>query len=119
MSRDYRKLRTFQYADELALAVYKKTRSFPREEMFGITSQMRRAGLSIPTNIVEGSFRSSEAEYLNFLNIALGSVGELGYLIGFAERLGYLDQPNAQFLSEKHLACVKSLQALISSLRRR
>jgi len=117
MSRDYRKLRTFHYADELVIEMYKATRNFPREEMFGLTSQMRRAAVSIPANIVEGSFRKSEPEYLNFLNIALGSAGEVGYYITLAERLGYLNKTDTQQLSAKHATCAKSLQALITYLR--
>ncbi|MFA5863839.1 MAG: four helix bundle protein [Phycisphaerae bacterium] len=116
--RDYTKLRTFHYADALALDVYKVTRTFPKDEIFGLTSQMRRAALSVSANIVEGSFRAGEAEYLNFLNISLGSAGELGYFITFAEKLNYLSQENARQLYEKYEICTKSLQALISSLRK-
>ena len=66
--RDHTKLRAFELADQLAVCIYKETRSFPREEMFGLTSQLRRAAVSIASNIVEGSARFSEAEYLHFLN---------------------------------------------------
>ncbi|MBC8278736.1 MAG: four helix bundle protein [FCB group bacterium] len=59
MSRDYRKLRVFQAVDEIARDIYKLTKSFPREEQFGITSQLRRSALAVPTTIVEGSYRSS------------------------------------------------------------
>ncbi|NLE28203.1 MAG: four helix bundle protein [Phycisphaerae bacterium] len=118
MSRDYRKLRTFHLADELALEVYKATKSFPRDEIFGLTSQMRRAAISISANIVEGSFRTGEAEYLNFLNIALGSAAELGYYLTFSEKLEYLSPLAAKTLIEKHQICIKSLQSLIMALRR-
>jgi four helix bundle protein len=118
MSRDYTKLRTFHYADDLAMAVYQATRAFPREEMFSLVSQMRRAALSIPANIVEGAQRSSEAEYLNFLNIALGSAGELGYYIHFAEKMGFLNAQQATELRNTHEICIKSLQALVSSLQK-
>lgn len=118
MSRDYRKLRTFHLADELAMEVYNATKSFPRDEIFGLTSQMRRAAISIPANIVEGSFRTSEAEYLNFLNIALGSAAEIGYYLTFSEKLGYLPSLAAKTLLEKHQICIKSLQSLITALRR-
>jgi four helix bundle protein len=119
MSRDYRKLRVFQYADELALDIYQATKAFPRDELFGITSQMRRAALSIPANIVEGSFRSTEAEYVHFLNIALGSAAEVGYYLTFSEKLGYLSSPQTQNLLSKHDLCIKSLQSLINALRQR
>ena len=69
--------RRYELADQLALAIYKETRSFPREEMFGLTSQLRRAAVSNASNVVEGSARSSEAEYLRFLDIAYGSAREV------------------------------------------
>jgi four helix bundle protein len=117
MPRDYRKLRTFQYADDLAVDIYKITRKFPKEEIFGLTSQMRRSAVSIPANIVEGSYRSSEAEYLNFLNIAMGSGGELGYYLSLSEKLGYLNSSDTRPLQAKHDICIKSLNALISAIR--
>ena len=119
MTRDYTKLRTFEYADELALAVYNVTAKFPRNEMFSLTAQMRRAGLSVPANIVEGSHRESEKDFLNFLTIALGSLAELGYYLMFARKIGYLSQEDYDDLSQKHTRCIKSLQALITSLRNR
>jgi four helix bundle protein len=118
MARDYKNLRTFHYADDLAVLVYQYTRNFPREEMFSLVSQMRRAALSIPANIVEGAQRSGEAEYLNFLNIALGSAGELGYYIHFAQKLQFLNPQDTLTLQNAHDICIKSLQALITSLQK-
>lgn len=86
------KLEVWKKADEMALMVYKATKSFPREEIYGVTSQLRRAVLSIPTNIVEGYFRSGDKELHRFINISLGSLAETKYLIYFSERLGYLTQ---------------------------
>ncbi|NQS97287.1 MAG: four helix bundle protein [candidate division Zixibacteria bacterium] len=117
MSRDYKKLRVFKMADELAVEVYRTTKRFPKNEMFGITSQLRRAALSVPTNIVEGSHRSTIGDYLRFLDIALGSLAETGYLIDFSARLGYLDSENADNLRKSYLDCIRSLKALIKSLR--
>ena len=70
--RDHTKLRAFELADEVALLVYKVTAGFPKEEVYGLTSQMRRAAVSVPSNIVEGCVRDSQADYLRFLNIASG-----------------------------------------------
>ena len=76
--RDHTKLRTFELADEVVMLVYRTTARFPKEELFGPTSQIRRAAVSVPSNIVEGCARDSGAEYLRFLNIAFGSLRELG-----------------------------------------
>ena len=85
----HKDLIAFQKADELALKVYKLTDSFPRHEQFGISSQLRRAALSIPTNIVEGYARRSKKELAQYINIALGSLAETEYLLGFSQKLGY------------------------------
>jgi four helix bundle protein len=84
-------LRVFELADRLALSVYRHTRGFPREEQFGLTAQLRRSAVSVPSNIVEGCGRSSEAEFLRFLEIAYSSSRELEYQLSLAVRLGYLD----------------------------
>lgn len=114
--RDHRKLRAFELADQLALIVYRESRSFPREEDFGLTSQMRRSAVSIPSNIVEGCARYSEAEYLRFLDAAYGSTRELEYQISLATRLGYLPESN-----ESAGVCEETgrvIHGLIQSMRR-
>jgi len=117
MSRDYRKLQAFQEADALALEIYSATCNFPRSEMFGLTSQLRRAALSVPTNIVEGSHRFTMNDYLHFLDIAAGSLAETGYLIGISRRLEYIDQPNADALTSRYETCIRLLLALTNSHR--
>jgi four helix bundle protein len=72
--RDHSKLRAFELADEVTLLVYRVTQNFTKEEIYGLTSQMRRAAVSVPSNIVEGCARESETEYLRFLEIAFGSL---------------------------------------------
>ena len=88
--RDHTKLKAFELADRLALSVYQETRLFPSEEMFDLTSQMRRAAVSVPSNIVEGCARHSQADYVHFLDIAYGSARELQYQVSLAARLGYV-----------------------------
>jgi len=87
---NYKNLIIWQKSDELALQVYKLTDKFPKHELFGITSQLRRAVLSIPTNIVEGYNRKSKKELHRFIDIALGSLAETEYLIEFSKKLGYI-----------------------------
>ena len=86
----YQDLIMFQKADELAIQIYKLTSDFPKDETYGLTSQIRRAALSVPTNIVEGHSRKSKKEFKQFLNIALGPHAETEYLFGFAKRMGLL-----------------------------
>ncbi len=116
--RDYKKLRAFELADELAFEVYQQTRSFPNDERFGLTSQMRRCAVSTPSNIVEGSARSTQADYLRFLDIAYGSVCELEYQISLAKRLAYLKEDIAGALTAKCNETARVLNALINALRK-
>lgn len=80
----YRKLIAWQKANELAHKVYDLTLNFPRSELFGITSQLQRAALSVPTNIVEGHARNNKNEFRRFLSISLGSLAEAEYLLEFS-----------------------------------
>jgi four helix bundle protein len=93
---NYKKLIVFQKADELAFQIYRITEGFPKSEMFGIRSQIRRAALSVPTNIVEGYTRNSSKELGHFLDIARGSLAETSYLYEFSKRLEYHKQSNPQ-----------------------
>lgn len=115
--RDHRKLKAFQHADNLVVAAYRATRSFPRQEQFGLTSQMRWAALSVPSNIVEGCARHTEADYLRFLDIAFGSLRELEYQVSLAHRLGYLTAEPHASLAGQCEETSKVLAALIRSLR--
>ncbi|MFH1190403.1 MAG: four helix bundle protein [Candidatus Omnitrophota bacterium] len=96
----YKKLIVWQKADELAYQIYTETKKFPKEEIYGITSQLRRAALSIPTNVVEGAGRQGKKELKQFVNIALGSAAETEYLLDFSLRLGYFYQETHKRLQD-------------------
>jgi len=100
MPRDHRKLDAFKLADQLALLVYRATANFPAAERYGLQSQMRRAAISTPTNIVEGCAREGEGDYLRFLDIAFASSRELVYLASLATRLLLLDEREGNELHE-------------------
>jgi four helix bundle protein len=119
MSRDHRKLDAFKLADELALLMYQCTADFPPEERNGLRSQLRRAAVSIPTNLVEGSARESKGDYLRFIDIAFGSARESNYLISLALRLGYLDDAEATKLDNLGRRIQAALSALRAGLERR
>ncbi len=88
--KKYKKLIAWQKADELAFEVYLATKSFPKDEIYGLTSQLRRAAISVPTNIVEGTGRQGKKELKRFVAISLGSLAETDYLLQFSNRLEYL-----------------------------
>ncbi len=92
MEKGYKKLLIWQKADELAYQAYLATKTFPKDELYGLTSQLRRAASSIPINIVEGSGRQNRNEFKQFINIALGSLAETEYLLSFCLRLNYLNK---------------------------
>jgi four helix bundle protein len=104
-------------ADVLVLSVYRATRSFPDDEKFGLTSQLRRAAISIASNIVEGAARSSLPEYVRFLEIAYGSAKEVEYQLSIAERLGYGQSGAILALSDQNSETAKVLHGLIRALR--
>lgn len=89
--RDFKKYEVWQISHEMTLKIYSLTNSFPKDELFGLISQLRRAASSIPTNIAEGCGRSSDKEFNQFLNIALGSALETEYLLILSKDLKYLE----------------------------
>lgn len=115
--RDHRKLRAFELADQLALVVYQTTKNFPKEEIFGMTSQIRRAAVSVPSNIVEGCARKSNADFLRFLDIAFGSGREIEYQLSLATRLGYVNRDESQQLDKIVNELMRVLSGLIKSIR--
>ena len=90
--RDFKKLDIWREAHQLVLKVYKETQKFPKEEIYGLISQLRRSIVSIPNNIAEGCGRNSKKELYNFLNISMGSSSEAEYLLFLAHDLNYLQK---------------------------
>lgn len=88
--KDFRDIKVWAKSHELTLALYRETRSFPREELYGLTSQIRRSAASIPANIAEGCCRGGDGEFAHFLQIAMGSASELDYHLLLSHDLGYL-----------------------------
>ena len=115
--RDHTKLRASRLADELALEVYQATRTLPKEEMFGLTSQLRRAAVSVASNIVEGCARHSKSDYVRFLDVAYGSAREVEYQASLAFRLGYLSRQASESLRTLSVETSKVLNGLLRALR--
>lgn len=105
--RDFKKYEIWQLSHSITLEVYKITSKFPKEELYGLSSQIRRAVASIPTNICEGCGRNSDKEFNQFLNIALGSANETEYLLILAKDLNYLNRELFEVL-EKEINIIKS-----------
>jgi len=115
--KSYRRLIVWQKADELAFQVYLVTRNFPKEELFGLVSQMRRAAFSVPANIVEGYARSFKKEKSQFYNIARGSLAEIEYYIDFSLRLGYLNKNQYEALTNLRNETGRLLNGFIKSTK--
>jgi len=112
-------LDVFKMAHRLVLQIYKITSTFPKEEMYGLTSQMRRASSSVPMNICEGANRLTKAEYRYFVGIARGSVGEIRYQLMLAKDLGYLKEEGYLQLREDYSRVGMMLTKLGQSLARK
>lgn len=110
----YKKLNLFQKADELVILIYKNTKNFPREEIFGLVSQMKRAAVSVPANIAEGYNRNNKRERLQFYYISRGSLAELEYYIDLSYKLGYLNQEKYKELNLKRGDVGKLLNGFIN-----
>jgi four helix bundle protein len=118
-TRDHRKLRVFGLADGLVVDVYRATRRFPDEERFGLQAQVRRATVSVSTNIVEGSARSTTADYCRFLNIATASAAEAQYLLDLSVRLEMLSLSDVAPLIERFDVLLRGLKRLVCALQKR
>lgn len=116
--RDYKNIKAYQFADDLVVEIYKITKDFPKEELYGLTSQIRRAVVSIPTNIAEGASRQHKREYLHFLYIARGSIAETEYLLYLSKRLGLLSDKQFHAINELRQETAKILFGLIGSVEK-
>jgi four helix bundle protein len=110
-------MKVWEKSHELTLMVYRASAKFPKEEIYGLTSQMRRSSASIPTNIAEGSGRSTDADFQRFLQIALGSASELQYQLLLAKDLDYLAQGQYDQMATSVIEVKKMLAAFIIYLR--
>ena len=115
----YLKLDVWQKSMDLVTSVYSLTKTFPKEELYTLTSQIRRAAISIPSNIAEGRAKRTTREYMRFVNISCGSTAELETQIRIAEKLGYLSLKQAQPIFEELAFIGRMLNNLYSSLERK
>lgn len=115
--KDFRQLKVWEKSHQLALAVYKETKKFPKEELYGLTSQIRRASMSIPTNIAEGCGRNTDAEFARFLQIAMGSASETEYQLILALDLEFLSKGSYEKLHNEVEEVKRMLASLLKTLR--
>jgi len=114
--KSFRDLKIWQKGIELVKDVYKVTQGFPREEIYGLTNQIRRAAVSIPSNTAEGHIRQHRAEFRQFLNIALGSLAEIETQIIISRELNYLSIERAENLISQTDALGKMIRSLLKRL---
>lgn len=115
-AKNYRELIVWQDAIKLAKAVYKLTEKFPKHEVYALADQIRRAVVSVPSNIAEGQARKAPGDFRRFLHIALGSLAEVDTQIILALEFGYINQDSVDLLDEQIQGLRKKLYALINSL---
>jgi len=114
--KPHKKLDAWKYSFEFVKDIYRVTETLPANEKFGLASQMRRAAVSIPSNIAEGAGRKSKKEFINFLSIALGSMSELDTLLLLAKELGFVESVSVEILLNKLDIIGKLIFGLMKSL---
>ena len=114
--KDFKKQKVWGKSHSLTLAIYRATNNFPKDEMYGLTSQIRRASASIPANIAEGCGRHGDAEFARFLCIAMGSACELEYHLLLGHDLGFLNDPDYERLSMELAEVKRMLTGFIKKL---
>ncbi|MBN8582290.1 MAG: four helix bundle protein [Anaerolineae bacterium] len=115
--KDFRSLKVWEKSHDLVLKIYKETEAFPKHELYGMTSQIRRAATSIPTNIAEGAGKDGDAEFKRYCLIAMGSSSELEYLLLLSRDLSYLSDGKYQELHDQLVEIRKMLNAFIQKLK--
>jgi four helix bundle protein len=115
--QDFRNLKVWEKAHVLTLAIYRSSKTFPRDEMYGLTSQMRRASASIGANIAEGACRRGDVDFARFLKIAVGSASELEYHLLLARDLQLLNRSDYQRLADETVEVKRMLASLMQKLR--
>jgi four helix bundle protein len=116
MARDHRKLRVFHEAHQLVIGVYRETQGLPKDEWFGVRAQLRRAAVSVASNLVEGSARRTVREYSSFVNVSRGSAAEVEYLVTLTSELGFLTRTGAEQLQRRCEQLIPQLESLIQKL---
>lgn len=117
MNRGYEDLRVWQKSLECVKAVYRATGHFPKEEMYGLTSQIRRSAVSVPSNIAEGSARKSQKEFAQFIGVATGSLAELHTQLIISRQLGFLEKKSFEELELEIIDIRRMLSGLKVSLK--
>jgi len=117
MMKDFRSLKVWEKAHALTLSIYKATEKFPKQEMYGLTSQIQRSAVSIPTNIAEGCGKDTDAELKRYFVISMGSASELEYLLLLAHDIGYLQTDIYQSMTSNLVEIRKMLNAFIQKLK--
>ena len=113
--RNFKRYETWQRAHALTLAVYRASERFPQAETFGLKAQIRRAAISVPSNLAEGAGRSSDRDFARFVSVAVGSVNEVDYQLMLARDLGYLDPETYLDLADG----ASQVRRMLTSLRKR
>ena len=114
--KDFRDLKVWEKSHQLALEIYRVTSNFPKHELYGVTSQLRRAATSVPTNIAEGCGRKTDKDFSRFIEIAFSSACEVEYLLLLAKDLGYLESANASRITDNLIEVKRMLSSFIQKL---
>jgi len=115
--KDFKELKVWQRSHQITLKIYKITASFPKEELYGLISQMRRSSSSVPTNIAEGCGRGSDADFARFLHFAMGSASELEYQLLLSLDLSFINQETYQNLNTELIETKRMLNSFLQKLK--